>query len=397
MAPFRPPGPQCRFRLLSDFDIGTLCRNDSPLPGPAGRLSLWPELYTTGFLPAALGISSAITDADKAEFEIIKRMPVFDSKRRAYRSVGQYVSNRTLFFGPPLDYAAFAAESDAELANTKWVHKRHTRTLQSMIEFNHQKDAQKQQIFYRWVRKAYKKKYGDDVDVPELIRKGMSQELADKIAEVRGSIRVQKAHEEQFHAGGFNPRPIKFSHHYLLGTLSEHATGMAVDIDDTQNAQLTASEWKFIENLVGKHIVRSGRWGKEEDAEKLWNDIVAVNDLFVKKVASEVTRIEKERADKTKAEKEKEEKEKAEKEKAGLKPALPPSHKPVQAHHAKTKPVLSPLHEVLGDNFKSLSPWVTTGFFHLPLDLVLELHAHGFTWGASFSTNVDLHHFELDK
>jgi len=336
-------------------------------------------------------MSSAITDADKAEFAIIKKMPVFDSKRRAYRSVSHYVSDRTLYFGPPSDYAAFAAESDAELTNKKWVGKKRTHTLQSMIEFNHKKDAQKQQIFYRWVRKAYKRKYGDDVDVPELIRRGMSQELADKIAEVRGSIRVQKAHEEQFHAGGFNPRPIKFSKHYLLGTFSEHATGMAVDIDDTQNAQLTAAEWKFIENLVGKHVVRSGRWAKEEDAEKLWNDIVEVNDLFVKKVAAEVKRIEKERADKAKAEKEKEEK--AEKEKAGLKPAP----KPAPSHPSKPKKVLTPLEEILGDYFKSLSPWVTTGFFHLPLELVLELHAHGFTWGATFSTNVDLHHFEIDK
>jgi len=38
---------------------------------------------------------------------------------------------------------------------------------------------------------------------------------------------------------------------------------------------------------------------------------------------------------------------------------------------------------------------VTTGFFHLPLELVLELHAHGFTWGATFP-DPDLHHFELD-
>src|SRR5262249_39549823 len=158
-------------------------------------------------------------------------------------------------------------------------------------------EAQKQQIFYRWVRKAYKRKYGDDVDVPELIRKGMSKELADKIADVRGSIRVKKIHDEQFHAGGFNPRPIKFNHHYLLGTLSEHATGMAVDIDDKQHAQLTVAEWKFIEDLVGKPVVRSGRWASETAAEALWSDIKRVNDLFIEKTAAEVKRIEKEKAE----------------------------------------------------------------------------------------------------
>jgi hypothetical protein len=320
---------------------------------------------------------SAITDADKAEFATVKKMPVYNSKRRPYRSVSHYVSDRTLYFGPPSVYATFAAESDAELANTKWVSKKKTRTLRSEIEFNHQSETKKQQIFYRWVRKAYKRKYGDDVDVTELIRKGMSQELADKIKDIRGSIRVKKIHDEQFHAGGFNPRPIKFNHHYLLGTLSEHGTGLAVDIDDKRNAQFTAAEWKFIEDLVGKHVVRSGRWDTEDAAEELWNDIVEINDLFINKVAAEVKRIEKERA------------EKAEKEKT--------AHKSAPTHPPKPHKVLTPLQEILGAHFQNLSPWVTAGFFHLPLELVLELHAHGFTWGAGFNTNVDLHHFELDN
>ena len=47
--------------------------------------------------------------------------------------------------------------------------------------------------------------------------------------------------------------------------------------------------------LVGKHVVRSGRWTTETAAEGLWNDIKKVNDLFVEKVAAEVKRIEKER------------------------------------------------------------------------------------------------------
>jgi hypothetical protein len=381
MASPRFPGPLCRFHLLKEIDSGTLCRQSSPIPGPMGGLSVWPELYEPGFLPAALGLSEAITDSDKAEFAIIKKMPVYDHKRRPYRSVNSYVADRTLYFGPPSAYETFAAESDAELANTKWVRKKHTRTLRSMLEFG--KNTQQQQIFYRWVRKAYINKYGDDVDVPELIRKGMSQELADKIAEVRGSIRVKKAHEEQFKAGGFNPRPIKYNHHYLLGTLSEHATGMAVDIDDAQNAQLTIEEWKFIETLTGKKVNRSGRWGTESAAEGLWKDIKEINDLFVKKVATEVQRIEKERAEKAAKEKEA-----AEKSKTAGSPA---------AHAAPAKKLKPSLEEVLGKHHTSLTNWTKSGFFHLPLELVLELHAHGFTWGATFSTNVDLHHFELDN
>jgi len=374
MGSFRFRGPLCRSRLLPEIDGGTLCRQTSPHPGPLDGISLWPELYSPGFLPAALGMANTITEADKAEFAIIKEMPVYDAKRRPYHSVNSYVADRTLFFGAPAVYADFAAESDAELANTKWVSKKHTRTLRSMIEFDRKNQVQKQQIFYRWVRKAYKRKYGDDADVPELIRKGMSQELAQKIADVRGSIRVKRIHDEQFHAGGFNPRPIKFSSHYLLGTLSEHATGMAVDIDDTHNAQLTADEWRFIGELVGKHVVRSGRWTTEAAAEGLWKDIKEVNDLFTEKVAAEVKRIEKERSDKEKA-----------------------APKPAPSQLVAPQKVITPLQEILGRHFGSLSRWITTGFLQLPLDLVLELHPHGFTWGATFTTNVDLHHFELDK
>lgn len=390
MAAVKFPGSLCGFGLVPAIDSGTMCRHVSVAPGQVSGISLWPEIHFPDFLPAAFGLDEAITEFDKAEFAVVKKMPVFDARRRPFKSVNQYVANRTLYFGPPSTYREFAADSDAELENTEWPRKRgKNQTLRSMIEFDRAGQARQQQIFYRWVRKAYQKKYGDDVDVPELIRKGMSQKLAEKIAEVRGTVRVKKVHDEAFHAGGFNPRPIKFAHHYLLGTLSEHATGMAVDIDDKQNAQLTAEEWRFIEGLVGVKVNRSGRWNSEAAAEGLWNDIAKENKLFVDKVAAEVKRIQTERAAKEKAAQEK-----AAKEKAG---AGAPA--PAAASHptAKAAKQATPLQEVLGKHFDSLSPWATTGFFHLPLELVLELHAHGFTWGATFSTNVDLHHFELDE
>ncbi len=382
---------------MPGIDPGTLCRQVSVAPGQVSGISLWPEIHFPDFLPAAFGMDEAVTEFDKAEFAVIKKMPVFDSRRRPFKSVNQYVANRTMYFGPPSIYRDFAAESDAELANTEWPRKKaKNQTLRSMIEFDRAGQAQQQQIFYRWVRKAYKKRYGDEEGVPELIRKGMSQKLAEKIAGVRGTARVKKIHDEAFRAGGFNPRPIKFAHHYLLGTLSEHATGMAVDIDDKQNAQLTAEEWHFIEGLVGVKVIRSGRWTTEASAEGLWSDIVKVNKLFVDKVAAEVKRIQTERAEKEKKEQAAKEKEQAAKGKgagAAPAPAAPAANHPA----AKAAKQLSPLQEVLGKHTDSLSPWVTAGFFHLPLELVLELHAHGFTWGATFSTNVDLHHFELDE
>ena len=65
------------------------------------------------------------------------------------------------------------------------------------------------------------------------------------------------------------------------------------------------------------------------------------------------------------------------------------------SHHAGSAKALTPLQEILGRHYDSLLPWAKSGFLHLPLELVLELHNHGFAWGATFSTNVDLHHFEL--
>jgi hypothetical protein len=383
MAPWRYPGPQCQYRLLDELDRGTSCRSCSRPPCFTGNLSLIPDFHSPGFIQAALGNPAVITDADKAEFAIVKKMPVMDRRRRAYRTINNYVSDRTLYFGSPSTYQLFALESDTELATTEWKYRKKTQTLGSTLppEFSHK--LKQQQIFYRWVRKAYKLKYGDDADVPSLIHKGMSKELEKRIQEVRGSIRVKKIHDEGFHAGGFNPRPIKFNHHYLFGTLSDHATGMAVDIDDKKNPQLTLEEWNFIEQLVGKDIKRSGRWETEEDAEGLWDDISEMSNLFVKRVAAEVNRIEKERAEKAKADKEK-----------AAKQMLDKSE---PTHAEKSTKVVPPLHEILGPHLKNLSPWVNSGFFHLPLDLVLELHAHGFTWGATFSTNVDLHHFQIDE
>jgi hypothetical protein len=333
-------------------------------------------------MPAALGLEEAITEADRAEFKIIQKMRVYDSKHHPYHSVNRYVADRTRYFGAPYAYAEFAMESDAELATTQWVGKKRTRTLKQLLEYNHKHESAQQKIFYRWVRKAYKRKYGKDENIPELIRKGMSEDLANRIAAVRGSVRVKSIHDEQFHAGGFNPRPIKFDKHYLLGTLSEHATGLAVDIDDTRNPQLTADEWAFIEKLAGKKVVRTGRWSQEADAEGLWKDIKALSDLFVDKVAAAVGRVEKERSEKEKAAQENAQK-------AGAKAASSSTAQPAKK--------ISSLEEVLGKHFKSLAEWTSDGFFHLPLELVLELHAHGFTWGATFGSNVDLHHFQIDE
>jgi hypothetical protein len=145
----KPPGPQGRRTALPDLKDGTMCLQPSPPPGPV-KFSLWPELHQPGFLPAALGM--CVTDADKQEFKIVKKMRVLDNRKRPY-TVNSYVAHRTMHFGAPSTYASFAAESDAALANTKWSKHKYG-TLKSRLEFDKKSEWQQQQIFYRWVRKA---------------------------------------------------------------------------------------------------------------------------------------------------------------------------------------------------------------------------------------------------
>ena len=153
---------------------------------------------------------------------------------------------------------------------------------------------------------------------------------------------------------------------------------MAIDIDDSQNPQFTLEQWDFIETFVGKHIIRSGRWGSEEAATGLWKDFKEINDLFVKKIKDETKNTLEARA-KAAREAEQDDQE----------------HLPAPKPTGPLLPWLPPLQEILGKHFSALAKWATDGFFHLPLELVLELHAHGFNWGATFGTNVDLMHFEL--
>ncbi len=361
----RIPGHQCPFRLTYGVDSGTKNRQFTPRPGFVDSLKLWPELFKPGEHPAGITLADPVPQADLDEFEIVKRMPVHDAKKQPYRHVRQYVEDRTRFFGPPSVYWAFAAESDAELANSSWYEGKSLVHLRKRIEFDGKGAEDKQQIFYRWVRKAYKMKHGDDFDVPQRVSQEMTDELKARLKEVRASVRVVAAHAEKFHQGGFNPRPIKNPGFYRLGTLSDHADGTAVDVNDADNPQLSAVDWTFIEQFAGMAVQRKGRWATEDAAKGLWTDVKKLSDLFVKKVAEAVAKVESERAAKAK----------------DAKPAPAP---------------LDPLQVVLGGHDKNLAPWVSRGFFALPLDLVLEMRAKGFTWGVVFSP-IDLHHFQLDQ
>lgn len=290
--------------------------------------------------PAAPTVT--ITETDKAEFALLKN-------KIADADVTAYVQHRNQVFGSTANYLAYAAIADAELDNTKG--------LRAQVELR--KDPAAQTILYRWLRKAYETQAGV-TDVPGLIKGGMSKELKAAMEKVKA------AYGKTFRSGGFNPRPKKNAkYRFRLGTVSEHGLGQAVDIEAGKNPILSKTDWKFIETLTGKTVDRKkDRWQKQP--EDLWKDVADLNQRFVKKVKEEVGRIEKERAA------------------AGM---------VVDSKVKSTKKVREPIDEIFAQH-KPLKKY-KDGFFTLEWALVKALHENGFTWGATFSNAVDLHHFEF--
>lgn len=299
--------------------------------------------------------------ADEAEFKLLKGKIADDSAEA-------YVKHRDEFFGSYEEYQKFAAESDKELEDNK---------LRKYIELS----GDAQTVFFRWVRKAYHK--SGITDVPATIKGQGSKEMRDALSKVR------KEYGKDFKSGGFNPRPMKNAdYQYRLGTISEHGTGKAIDIEDASNPILSKSDWAFIEEVAGKTVDRSAsRW--EKNPEDLWKDIKAVNDLFVKNLAAKVEAEKKKREDE-KAAADKAAESKAAESKADEKKD---EKKDKKSDAKKDKPLPEPLDAVLAGH-SDLKKW-KDGFFTLEWELVNQLHGNGLLWGATFSNAVDLHHFEL--
>jgi hypothetical protein len=321
-------------------------------------------------------------NADKAEFELLsKRVSVLNAHGKPYRDAADYVAHRDAFFGSRSEYLAFAAESDRELTESKRVSRKgKVTTLRSRLDDKFQPDHMQQaaKVFYRWVRKAYKLKLGEEADVPALMFRGVNDDMARALSRVR--VRELDASKN------FNPRPIKAlfprstTAGYRLGTISDHGWGLAVDIDSAQNPQIGKVEWAYIEQVVGVSSTTASRerlW--ELDPEALYRHVRNLSDgfeLWYRSKAREL--IEAQR--------------KAEARAAG-KPE--PKSFQISDEELYSERVGK---SVLGTQHKALSKW-TRGFFTLEKDLVLELRSAGLTWGAIFGDTapIDLMHFELRR
>jgi hypothetical protein len=357
--------------------VATVLHARSPITtGMPVQRAIGPSLVD----PAVL-IQAVFAAADKAEFDLIKRK-ITDREGKEFKDAAAYAEYRDVVFGNREAYNAFAAESDAEFdrESDRTKFKKWNR-LREQVELKSSPAAQT--IYYRWVRKAYQTEAGID-DVPALIRRRMTPEVAAAIA------RVQTAYGKTFQHGGFNPRPMKTDIEaggkYRLGTLSEHGLGTAVDIESGTNPALSLKQWKWVQQVAGKKVDRSaGRWRSEP--QKLWADIHALDEAFVAEIAKRIATEEQRRA---------QEAGEIAAERVGitLPRTGPPKARDVSAHTYWPLLGAPPIDAVMGKH-KALKPYARTGFFSLAWELVKPLHAEGFTWGATFPNMVDLHHFEL--
>lgn len=267
--------------------------------------------------------------------------------RVTYRA-DAYLKHRSAFFGSTSQYRAYLDQCRAELDADNGA-------LRTQIEpptgwrGGRPQWRQAQDIFYAWVRKAYEGVVGPEKDIPAIIKARMTPELIAAVAQVKIDF------GEDFTAGGFNPRPKKKGGNFRLGTISDHALGIAVDVRDRQNLQLEGPEWRAILSITGMSLDEPRRkqlW--RQQPEVLHQEIAAIDRAF-----------------------------------ASTFQTLMAQHKTgaaLRAADARFK-------DIQLVNFGHIER--NKGhFFDLPLDLVKAFHKSKFLWGATFPT-VDLHHFEL--
>ena len=129
MSSSRSSAPLCGGGRLSLLDDGVMCRPPA-MPLPVGGIPCGIKVHESD---VGRSWSYLSTPADEAEFEAIKKFPSLDYKGHAYIDLQSYLSDRERYFGFRSDYESFAAESDAELINTKWRGKKKTTTLRATL------------------------------------------------------------------------------------------------------------------------------------------------------------------------------------------------------------------------------------------------------------------------
>lgn len=366
------PGPNLENYAGFWFPRGPMCEANNPgsdvIRGPSGV-----AVATQWFPEPSDQMCKAYTPEELAEAEADLRLWVdtFRASPLDYHEIGEpyarattkgwkfftekYLTDCVRYFSSVSAYHDYKQLARGEINGEKPL----VRHLEPNIDLRKAgvNWQEAQVIFYAWTRKGYenalKKEGRTGANIPDLVRSGQSEKLKAALATVRHD------YSGKFAAGGFNARPMKLSGQYRLGTLSDHALGTAVDVNDTQNAQLTQKQWEAVVAFTGDTTVASDATRKtlwKTSPEQLVTAIQTVNDTFVRMLQEAVTATK-------------------------------------ETDDAKA------LAKAIADNkhlsaYSGMATRWRNGFFNLPWALVKEFHEEGFKWGAVFSS-PDLHHFEL--
>ena len=287
------------------------------------------------------------------------------------KTASQYAAMVRSEFGSYHQYYDFAAVSDTELDRP--VGKRN-KPLRTYID---KMPHAAQTIFYRWVRKEYVDRGIDPVAV--IVAQG-GPEMGTRLAAAR------KATGQPIPAGGFNPRPVKSTEGaYTFGTLSEHATGDAADIEPERNLDLPDEAWRYMQQQVGMKPIDASRKRWRDQASELYDEIAELSRRWAEHAQRLV-------AAQLWAER-----------KAGTlvgqlrRPdILPPPHERLVLSTEATRrraTVLAALRDVpIRNDVKVASVY---GLMTLTKDVVMALRKQNLVWGATFRARKDLHHFEI--
>ncbi len=125
-----------------------------------------------------------------------------------------------------------------------------------------------QRVFFFWVAWEYRQRGLDDAAIIALFDAQVVDQLRDAIVAAEAKLGAPIPTQ------GFCPRPQRNARGYVMGTLSEHGLGRAVDIEPDKNPIIQGDLWKKMEALVGRKIDRSRRrW--EDQPDELYDDLVA--------------------------------------------------------------------------------------------------------------------------
>ncbi len=294
-------------------------------------------------------------------------------------SVDEYVARVKKTWGSCATYNGWRRDAEALLAKPLPS----GGTVGRMIDGEHESER----VFFYWVAWEYCQRGFTDAQIIALFDAQIVPELRSAIAGAEARLGAK------IPVQGFCPRPQRNGKGYVMGTLSEHGLGRAVDIEPDKNPIIDAEVWPRMEALLGMHVDRSRRrWNEEPDV--LYDDLVAFSELWA---ASVLALIESKQNAPARAANFARQHPGTLADYGSVGAPAPKGHSLLDSAPYSTEKPAATLAGMLGVKVAQAEAMLKLPGLKLlnhPRQRVLALREQGLVWGATFP-NVDLHHFEL--